>query len=124
MTDSGASPAKDVAKIPEKVACIMVKIKTLLGEEHETNYQFYTLYPGRKSGNILCFHIKSCTNIPEKMAMFNDYLYFEEQILPKVYYKTRRSMIVKCPKCGEKYHQEKNISSSAGSYHVESENKF
>ena len=99
----------ELLKKHDDLNTIMVKIKTLLGEEHETKYQFYTLYPGRKSGSILCFHIKSCTNIPEKMAMFNDYLYFEEQILPKVYYKTRRSMIVKCPKCGEKYHQEKKI---------------
>ena len=46
-----------------------------------------------------------------------NYLNFKEQILPNVNYRTRQSMIVKCTKCGEQYHQAKIKQSNVGVYH-------
>ena len=100
----------------------MEKINIMLGEEHQSSYKFYTLYPTSnlmKNTRIVCFHIKTFIDFPKKMFMCKDenYLKFEEQILPTVYYRTRNSMIVKCSKCGEQYHQEKNEQSNVGTYY-------
>ena len=100
----------------------MEKINIMLGEEHQSSYKFYTLHPTSnlmKNTRIVCFHIKTFIDFPKKMFMCKDenYLKFEEQILPTVYYRTRNSMIVKCSKCGEQYHQEKNEQSNVGTYY-------
>ena len=103
---------------------LMEKIKILLGEEHKTSYKFYTLYPTNnfmKRSKVFCFHIKTFISFPQKMFMFKDdnYLNFKEQIKPTINYKTRKSLIVKCSKCGEQYHEEKNKNSNVGGYHNE-----
>ena len=100
----------------------MEKINIMLGEEHQSSYKFYTLYPTRnsmKNTRIVCFHIKTFIDFPKKMFICKDenYLKFDEQILPTVNYRTRKSMIVKCSKCGEQYHQEKNEQSNVGKYY-------
>ena len=99
----------------------MEKINIMLGEEHQSSYKFYTLSPTSnllKSTPIVCFHIKTFIDFPKKMFICKDenYLNFNEITPPMLHYKTRQSMIVKCPKCGEQYHQEKNNSSNVGSY--------
>ena len=99
----------------------MEKINMMLGEEHQLSYKFYTLYPTSnllKSTPIVCFHIKTFIDFPKKMFICKDenYLNFNEITPPMLHYKTRQSMIVKCPKCGEQYHQEKNNNSNVGSY--------
>ena len=65
----------------------MEKINILLDEEHQTSYKFYTLYPTNslEENNyhlILCFHIKSFINFPEKLFICKDngYLNFKEEI--------------------------------------------
>ena len=100
----------------------MEKINIMLGEEHQSSYKFYTLYPTRnsmKNTRIVCFHIKTFIDFPKKMFICKDenYLKFDEQILPTVNYRTRKSMIVKCSKCGEQYHQEKSEQSNVGKYY-------
>ena len=99
----------------------MEKINIMLGEEHQSSYKFYTLSPTSnllKSTPIVCFHIKTFIDFPKKMFICKDenYLNFNEITPPMLHYKTRQSMIVKCPKCGEQYHQEKNNYSNVGSY--------
>ena len=99
----------------------MEKINIMLGEEHQSSYKFYTLSPTSnllKSTPIVCFHIKTFIDFPKKMFICKDenYLNFNEITPPMLHYKTRQSMIVKCPKCGEQYHQEKNKYSNVGSY--------
>ena len=99
----------------------MEKINIMLGEEHQSSYKFYTLSPTSnllKSTPIVCFHIKTFIDFPKKMFICKDenYLNFNEITPPMLHYKTRQSMIVKCPKCGEQYHQEKNNHSNVGSY--------
>ena len=103
---------------------IMQKINILLGEEQQSSYKFYTVYPSNnlmKRSKVFCFHIKTFLNFPQKMFMFKDdnYLNFDEQNLPTVIYKTRKSLIIKCCKCGEQYHKENNNHSNVGSYHNE-----
>ena len=102
----------------------MEKINILLDEEHQTSYKFYTLYPTNSMEDknyhlIFCFHIKSFINFPEKLFICKDngYLHFNEITLPILHYKTRQRMVVKCPKCGEEYHQKKSNQSNVGSYH-------
>ena len=100
----------------------MEKINIMLGEEHHSSYKFYTLYPTTnllKNTPIVCFHIKSFINFPEKLFICKDngYLNFKEEMLPTPIYRTRQSMLVKCPKCGEQYHKEKSNYSNVGSYH-------
>ena len=53
------------------------------------------------------------------MNRVDNYLNFKEQVLPIGKYKTRKSMIVKCSKCGETYHHGKNKHSFVGSYEAE-----
>ena len=94
----------------------------MLGQEHQSSYKFYTLYPTSnlvKNTRIVCFHIKTFIDFPKKMFICKDenYLNFKEQILPNVNYRTRQSMIVKCTKCGEQYHQAKIKQSNVGVYH-------
>ena len=101
---------------------LMEKINNLLGEEHKITYRFYTLYPTSnlmKRSKVFCFHIKTFISFPQKIFMFKDdnYLNFEEQIKPTINYRTRKSLIVKCSKCGEQYHEEKNNHSNVGDYH-------
>ena len=103
---------------------IMQKINIMLGEEQQSSYKFYTVYPSNnlmKRSKVFCFHIKTFLNFPQKMFMFKDdnYLNFDEQNLPTVIYKTRKSLIIKCCKCGEQYHKENNNHSNVGSYHNE-----
>ena len=103
---------------------IMEKINNMLGEEYTARYKFYTLYPTNnwiKKSRMFCIHIKTFIDFPEKMFIYrnNNYLNFKEQILPIPKYKTRKSMIVKCSKCDEPYHQEKNKHSNVGSYEAE-----
>ena len=81
----------------------MEKINIMLGEEHHSSYKFYTLYPTTnllKNTPIVCFHIKSFINFPEKLFICKDngYLNFKEEMLPTPIYRTRQSMLVKCPK--------------------------
>ena len=100
----------------------MEKINIMLGEEHHSSYKFYTLYPTTnllKNTPIVCFHIKSFINFPEKLFICKDngYLNFKEEMLPTPIYRTRQSMLVKCPKCGEQYHKVKSNYSNVGSYH-------
>ena len=100
----------------------MEKINIMLGQEHQSSYKFYTLYPTSnlvKNTRIVCFHIKTFIDFPKKMFICKDenYLNFKEQILPNVNYRTRQSMIVKCTKCGEQYHQAKIKQSNVGVYH-------
>ena len=103
---------------------IMQKINIMLGEEQQSSYKFYTVYPSNnlmKRSKVFCIHIKTFLNFPQKMFMFKDdnYLNFDEQNLPTVIYKTRKSLIIKCCKCGEQYHKENNNHSNVGSYHNE-----
>ena len=102
----------------------MEKINIMLGEEHQSSYKFYTIYPTSnllKKSRVLCLHIKTCINFPEKMFISkdNNYLHFKEQVQPVAKYMTRKSMIVKCLQCGETYHQDKNKHSNVGSYEAE-----
>ena len=100
---------------------VMKKINHLLGEKHKDTYKFYMLCPTNhlEESFSICFHIKTFINFPEKIFICKDnrYLNFEEQILKTPFYKTRKSMIIKCPKCNEQYHKEKNSYSNVGSYH-------
>jgi len=102
----------------------MEKINILLDEELQSSYKFYTLYPTNSNEDknyhlIFCFHIKSFINLPEKLFICKDngYLNFNEEIQPVPIYRTRQSMLVNCPKCGEGYHQKKSNQSNVGSYH-------
>ena len=102
----------------------MEKINIMLGEDHQSTYRFYTLYPTSnllKKSRVFCLHIKTFINFPEKIFICRDgnYLHFKEQVQPVAKYMTRKSMIVKCLQCGEAYHQDKNKHSNVGSYEAE-----
>ena len=111
----------DLLDVHDYLNADMEKINILLGEKNQPTYKFYTLYPTMQENchHIFCFHIKSFINFPEKIFMCkdNEYLHFNEITPPMYHYKTRQSMVLKCPKCGEQYHQEKNKHSNVGGYH-------
>ena len=95
---------------------LMEKIDVMLGEQNQSTYKFYTLQAENHYNTMICFHIKTSINFPDKMFVGKDnkYLVFKELTLPTSTYKTRSSLLIKCPKCGEQYHQNKNNNSNAG----------
>ena len=113
----------DLLDVHDYLNADMEKINILLGEKNQPTYKFYTLYASKNTHenyhDIFCFHVKSFVNFPEKIFMRKDngYLHFNEITPTTFHYKTRQSMVVKCPKCGEQYHQEKNMHSNVGGYH-------
>ena len=114
----------DLLATHDYLSADMEKINIMLGEEQQSSYKFYTIYPTTnllKKSRVFCFHIKTFINFPEKMFISkdNNYLHFKEQVQPVAKYMTRKSMIVKCSQCGETYHQDKNKHSNVGSYEAE-----
>ena len=114
----------DLLATHDYLSADMEKINIMLGEEQQSSYKFYTIYPTTnllKKSRVFCFHIKTFINFPEKMFISkdNNYLHFKEQVLPIAKYMTRKSKIVKCSQCGETYHQDKNKHSNVGSYEAE-----
>ena len=114
----------DLLDTHDHLCADMEKIDIMLGEEQQSSYKFYTLYPTSnllKKSRVFCLHIKTFINFPEKIFICRDgnYLHFKEQVQPVAKYMTRKSMIVKCLQCGEAYHQDKNKHSNVGSYEAE-----
>ena len=73
----------DLLATHDYLSADMEKINIMLGEEQQSSYKFYTIYPTTnllKKSRVFCFHIKTFINFPEKMFISkdNNYLHFKE----------------------------------------------